>query len=76
MKADEAVQEALTRWEETVNYVTGPELWTNLALGALKIIFILLISFLVIRIGKRVISQFLKIGGGDLLKLPSAGKLH
>ncbi|ASF41391.1 mechanosensitive ion channel protein MscS [Halobacillus halophilus] len=58
MKADEAVQEALTRWEETVNYVTGPELWTNLALGALKIIFILLISFLVIRIGKRVISQF------------------
>nr|WP_226582525.1 mechanosensitive ion channel family protein [Halobacillus litoralis] len=41
-----------------VEYVTGPELWFNITIGAVKIILILLIAFLVIRIGRGVITRF------------------
>ncbi|WP_232324914.1 mechanosensitive ion channel family protein [Halobacillus mangrovi] len=41
-----------------VAYVTGPEFWIPVGLGALKILMILFISFLIIKIGRRVIAQF------------------
>ncbi|MGI8313936.1 mechanosensitive ion channel family protein [Halobacillus mangrovi] len=53
-----AVEDTKTKWEEIVAYVTGPEFWIPLGLGALKILMILLISFLIIKIGRRVIAQF------------------
>ncbi|KHE69921.1 mechanosensitive ion channel protein MscS [Halobacillus sp. BBL2006] len=40
------------------DYVTGPDLWVPVAFGALKIFMILVLSFLVIRIGRRLIGQF------------------
>nr|WP_246363900.1 mechanosensitive ion channel family protein [Halobacillus locisalis] len=41
-----------------VDYVTGPDLWITLGLGALQIVLILLISLVVIKLGRRVISKF------------------
>ncbi|MFC7063067.1 mechanosensitive ion channel family protein [Halobacillus seohaensis] len=52
------VEEVVTKWDEAINYVTGPDLWLTLGQGVLKILLILLISFIVIKVGKRVISQF------------------
>lgn len=53
-----AVDDALTKWDEVKNYVTGPDLWIPVGLGAIRIILILLISYLIIRVGRRIVSQF------------------
>ncbi|WP_413229874.1 mechanosensitive ion channel family protein [Halobacillus litoralis] len=55
---EKTVNDAKTKWDEIVEYVTGPELWFNITIGAVKIILILLIAFLVIRIGRGVITRF------------------
>ncbi|WP_101841895.1 mechanosensitive ion channel family protein [Halobacillus sp. Marseille-P3879] len=52
------MEDALTQWDEAVDYITGPELWFTIGQGALKIIAILIISYLIIKVGNRVISQF------------------
>ncbi|WP_406945219.1 mechanosensitive ion channel family protein [Halobacillus sp. SY10] len=56
--AKQAVDDAKTRWDEIVDYVTGPDLWITVGFGALRIVLILLVSFLIIRIGRRIITQF------------------
>lgn len=53
-----AVEEAKTKWDEIVEYVVDPELWFQVAGGAIRIVLILLVSFLIIRIARRVITQF------------------
>ncbi|MCA0972318.1 mechanosensitive ion channel family protein [Halobacillus litoralis] len=45
-------------WNETIDYVFGPQLWTAIGLGAMQIVLILIISFLVIKIGRRLITKF------------------
>ncbi|QHT45027.1 mechanosensitive ion channel family protein [Bacillus sp. SB49] len=52
------VEDAKTKWDEVVEYVTGPDLWMTIALGALQIVLILLVAFLVIRIGRKVVTRF------------------
>ncbi len=52
------VEEVTDQVDDAVNYVTGPDLWMSLGHGALKIILILIISFIIIKVGKRVIGQF------------------
>ncbi|GGF17613.1 mechanosensitive ion channel protein MscS [Halobacillus andaensis] len=52
------MEDALTKWDEAVDYVTGPELWFAVGHGTLKIILILIISYLIIKVGQRLISQF------------------
>lgn len=52
------MEEAKTMWEEMTDYIFGPELWITVGIGALKIFLILLISFLVIKIGRRLITKF------------------
>ncbi len=52
------MEDAKMKWDETIEYVTGPELWITLGLGALQILLILVISFIVIKAGRRVISRF------------------
>lgn len=39
------VEDAKTKWDEVVEYVTGPDLWMTIALGALQIVLILLVAF-------------------------------
>lgn len=56
--ATKAVDDALTKWDEIKNFLTGPELWIGIGFGAIRIIMILVVSFLIIRIGRRVIFQF------------------
>ncbi|GEN53134.1 mechanosensitive ion channel family protein [Halobacillus faecis] len=57
-EAKTVVDEAKTKWDEVVDYITGPELWFQVALGGIRIFLILLVSFLIIRIGRRLITQF------------------
>ncbi|WP_082232001.1 mechanosensitive ion channel family protein [Halobacillus massiliensis] len=52
------VDEALINVGEAINYVTGPELWEAIARGALKIVMIIIISFLIIRVGRKLVSEF------------------
>lgn len=52
------MEDAKMKWDETIEYVTGPELWITLGLGALQILLILVISLIVIKAGRRVISRF------------------
>ncbi|WP_442788845.1 mechanosensitive ion channel family protein [Halobacillus sp. HZG1] len=56
--AKTAVEDAKTQWDEIVAYVTGPDLWITIALGAIRIALILLVSFVIIRVGRRLITQF------------------
>ncbi|WP_173918114.1 mechanosensitive ion channel family protein [Halobacillus sp. Marseille-Q1614] len=51
---DEVVQES----ENIFQFITGPELWLAVGRGALKIVLILIISFIIIKVGQRVVSQF------------------
>lgn len=53
-----AVEDAKTQWEELVSYVKDPEIWWSYGIGALKIIMIILLSLLIIRIGRGLIAQF------------------
>ncbi|MBA2174756.1 mechanosensitive ion channel family protein [Halobacillus locisalis] len=50
--------DAQEKLDGAVDYVTGPDLWITLGLGALQIVLILLISLVVIKLGRRVISKF------------------
>ncbi|UOQ44768.1 mechanosensitive ion channel family protein [Halobacillus salinarum] len=52
------MDEVVTKWDETVAYVTGPDLWVTLGLAALKLIFILGMTYLIIRVTRRVTTQF------------------
>lgn len=47
-----------SQWDKTIEYVTGPDLWVTIGLGALEVILILFVSFLIIRIGNKLISEF------------------
>ncbi|UOQ95503.1 mechanosensitive ion channel family protein [Halobacillus shinanisalinarum] len=52
------MEEFVLQWEKAVEYLTGPDLWIALAEGLFKILLILFISFLIIRVGSKIISQF------------------
>ncbi len=56
--AEKVVEDAKSQWDGIVNYVTGADLWITVSFGAIKICLILFISFLVIRIGRKVIARF------------------
>ncbi|TGB01257.1 mechanosensitive ion channel family protein [Halobacillus salinus] len=52
------MEDAKNKVDEATDYILGPDLWITVGLGALKIFFILVISFLVIRVGRRLITKF------------------
>lgn len=43
--------------EKVWDYISGPELWTAIGQGFLKIIFIILVAMIVIKVGKKVIEK-------------------
>lgn len=46
--------------EELWNYFTGGELWLSIGSGVLRIIVIMLLAYIFVRIGRKVISSFFK----------------
>ncbi|MCA0984881.1 mechanosensitive ion channel family protein [Halobacillus yeomjeoni] len=47
-----------TQVDRTVEYITGPELWVTIGLGALEICLILLVSLIIIKFGSRLVTRF------------------
>lgn len=52
------MEDVKSQWDKTFEYVTGPDLWVTIGLGALKIVLIMLISLVVVKVGTRIVSQF------------------
>ncbi|MDN4494145.1 mechanosensitive ion channel family protein [Ureibacillus aquaedulcis] len=58
---EEQVKEATEQSEKVWNYFTSEELWTFVLTASVKIVAILVVSYLVIFIGKRVITRILTL---------------
>ncbi len=50
----------MNKLNDFIEYIAGPELWKAIGLGIGKIVFIFLLSFLIIRIGKGIIRNLFK----------------
>ena len=51
-------KDALNKWDKTVDYVTGPDLWTTIGVAVLQIVLILVLTFVVNRLSRKITSQF------------------
>ncbi|MBH0230264.1 mechanosensitive ion channel family protein [Halobacillus sp. KCTC 3957] len=58
MSGGELVKDIQTQVDRTVEYITGPELWVTIGLGALEICLILLVSLIIIKFGSRLVTRF------------------
>ena len=50
----------MNKLNDFIEYIAGPELWKAIGLGSGKIVFIFLLSFVIIRIGKGIIRNLFK----------------
>ncbi|MFQ3546277.1 mechanosensitive ion channel family protein [Halobacillus rhizosphaerae] len=46
------------KWDNTIDYVTGPDLWVTIGVAVLQIVLILVLTFVVNRLARRITSQF------------------
>ncbi|WP_411790886.1 mechanosensitive ion channel family protein [Halobacillus rhizosphaerae] len=51
-------KEVANKWDNTIDYVTGPDLWVTIGVAVLQIVLILVLTFVVNRLARRITSQF------------------